>query len=135
MWAAQVIKLSDAVQTLPRQVTSCVHGVASAFLEIGRTAPFSSRPVTAACPGAESGAARFPRGAYCLGKLVWGKGWEELLRILPSHLPHSSGPHPVLSFALKPLVPIGPRSAARPCAPRACLNSSSLRPVPRRGGA
>ena len=32
---AQVIKLSDAVQTLPRQVTECVHGAAPNFLKIG----------------------------------------------------------------------------------------------------
>lgn len=87
---AQVIKLSDAVQTLPRQVTSCVHGVASAFLEVGRTAP-------------QEGSSRFTRGAYCLGKLVWGKGWEELLQILPSHLPHSSGRHLVRLFCSQPL--------------------------------
>jgi hypothetical protein len=35
--ALQVIKLSDAVQQLPRQVTCNVHGVAAAFLEVGRT--------------------------------------------------------------------------------------------------
>lgn len=32
----QVIKLSDAVQKLPRQVTCNVHGVAASFLEFGR---------------------------------------------------------------------------------------------------
>ena len=68
----QVIKLSDAVQTLPRQVTSCVHGVAGAFVEVGvASAVIQGR--------------RFQRGAYCLGKLVWGKGWEELLHHLAHH--------------------------------------------------
>ena len=27
----------------------------------------------------------FPRGAYCLGKIVWGKGWEELIALLRQH--------------------------------------------------
>eukprot|EP00884_Botryococcus_braunii_P010407 jgi/Botrbrau1/19368/Bobra.0338s0003.1 len=74
----KVIKLSDAVQTLPRQITSCVHGVASAFFEIGTDA-------------GDIGRYRFSKGAYCLGKLVWGKGWEELFEILPSRLRTSVG--------------------------------------------
>ena len=42
----QVIKLSDAVQKLPRQVTACVHGVAPGFLDA------SARPETGVytCP-------------------------------------------------------------------------------------
>ena len=32
---AQVIKLSDAVQPLPRQATQFVHGAAGSFLNIG----------------------------------------------------------------------------------------------------
>ncbi len=32
----QVVKLSNTVQTLPRQVTSNVHGVAQCFLDVGR---------------------------------------------------------------------------------------------------
>ena len=31
----QVVKLSDTVQTLPRQVTCNVHGVAQCFLDVG----------------------------------------------------------------------------------------------------
>ena len=30
----------------------------------------------------ENKRAAFPKGAYSLGKVVWGKGWEELLRML-----------------------------------------------------
>lgn len=32
----QVVKLSDAVQPLPKQTTEFVHGVAESFLEVGR---------------------------------------------------------------------------------------------------
>lgn len=32
----QVVKLSDAVQPLPKQTTQFVHGVAENFLEVGR---------------------------------------------------------------------------------------------------
>lgn len=68
----RIIKLSDAVQSLPRQVTSCVHGVAPGFLE------------ASARPDASKGEA-FTKGAYCLGKVVWGKGWEELIALLAAH--------------------------------------------------
>ena len=34
----QVIKLSDAVQDLPRQVTEFVHGVPGSYLDIGQQA-------------------------------------------------------------------------------------------------
>lgn len=27
----------------------------------------------------------FTLGAYCLGKIVWGKGWEELIALLSQH--------------------------------------------------
>ena len=27
----------------------------------------------------------FAKGAYSLGKVVWGKGWEQLLRLLATH--------------------------------------------------
>ena len=33
-------------------------------------------------PSCADGRARFSKGAYTLGKMVWGKGWEELLAML-----------------------------------------------------
>ena len=33
------------------------------------------------CDAAE-GESAFAKGAYSLGKVVWGKGWEELLKLL-----------------------------------------------------
>ncbi len=69
---AQVIKLSDAVQALPRQVTCCVHGAAPGFVTAG----------AAKARSAEGAGRRFSKGAYCLAKVVWGKGWEELLELM-----------------------------------------------------
>ncbi|KAL3142245.1 hypothetical protein ABBQ38_002589 [Trebouxia sp. C0009 RCD-2024] len=71
----KVVKLSNTVQTLPRQVTCNVHGVAQGFLDVGR----------ACAATAAEGGNPFSRGAYCLGKIVWGKGWEELIALLSQH--------------------------------------------------
>ena len=71
----QVVKLSDAVQTLPRQTTQFIHGVPRQFLAVGdkKSAPPSE------------GEERFSRGAYFMGKAVWAKGYTELLSLLESH--------------------------------------------------
>ena len=58
--AAQVVKLSDAVQRLPRQQTQFVHGVPESFLEVGAG--------KAAQPAAPDGR-RFGKGAYFIGKV------------------------------------------------------------------
>ena len=36
---------------------------------------------------------RFTKGAYCLGKVVWGKGWEELIKLL-AHCKKTDSPCP-----------------------------------------
>ena len=63
----KVIKLSDALQPLPRAVTCNVHGVRADFLDIGRRA--ARRP-------------QWRRGAYFLGKALWAKGHRLLLGYL-----------------------------------------------------
>ena len=68
-----VVKLSDAIQPLPRSVTECVHGVAPAFLERG---------VRESSGDASTTTPAFTHGAYALGKVVFGKGWEELVALL-----------------------------------------------------
>lgn len=76
----KVVKLSDAVQDLPRQTTQFVHGVAESFLKVGEKK--AEQP-----PG---GGPRFSRGAYFLGKCVWAKGYTELLELLTTQ--HESDP-------------------------------------------
>ncbi|KAL3142707.1 hypothetical protein ABBQ38_003008 [Trebouxia sp. C0009 RCD-2024] len=71
----KVVKLSDAVQPLPRQTTQFIHGVPQQFLAVGDK---KSEP-------AVEGQKRFSRGAYFMGKAVWAKGYTELLSLLESH--------------------------------------------------
>ena len=55
-----MIKLSDAVQPLPRETTEFVHGVPASFLEVGAR---KAQPP-------EEGGQRFSRGAYFMGKVL-----------------------------------------------------------------
>jgi hypothetical protein len=68
----KVIKLSDAVQDLPRQTTEFVHGVADSFLNVGEKKSQTRK----------DGTPRFSKGAYFLGKCVWAKGYTELIDLL-----------------------------------------------------
>jgi digalactosyldiacylglycerol synthase len=100
----KAIKLSDAVQPLPRSVTEFVHGVPAAFLDVGRKraaalerahgggggwgSRFGRGRKSAAAPGPAADAssrpasATFARGAYFIGKAVWAKGYTELLDLV-----------------------------------------------------
>ncbi len=55
----QIVKLSDAVQEMPRSVTQFVHGVPGSFLAVGE-AKAKSPP---------DGGPRFTKGAYFIGKV------------------------------------------------------------------
>ena len=55
----QIVKLSDAVQELPRSVTEFVHGVPESFLKVGE----------AKAKASEGGEPRFSKGAYFIGKV------------------------------------------------------------------
>ena len=96
----KVVKLSDAVQRLPRQCTQFVHGVSPKFLEVGAEKSDAYRAAASAAAAAAAGgggakppcseavadeAQVWPRGAYFLGKVVWAKGYTELLDLLEHH--------------------------------------------------
>eukprot|EP01025_Chloroclados_australasicus_P056418 TRINITY_DN6969_c0_g1_i5.p1 TRINITY_DN6969_c0_g1~~TRINITY_DN6969_c0_g1_i5.p1 ORF type:complete len:782 (+),score=119.15 TRINITY_DN6969_c0_g1_i5:48-2348(+) len=72
----KVIKLSDAVQDLPRQTTMFVHGVSPSFLEVGKK---MSEEIS------EGTQEVFNKGAYFLGKVLWAKGYTELIDLLDKH--------------------------------------------------
>ncbi|KAI3512002.1 hypothetical protein L1887_19164 [Cichorium endivia] len=62
----KVLRLSAATQDLPKSVVCNVHGVNPKFLEIGE----------------RMSAEKFSKGAYFLGKMVWAKGYRELIDLL-----------------------------------------------------
>lgn len=64
----RIIKLSDAVQEFPNSVTRNVHGVREKFIAIGRN---RSGP--------------FRRGAYFMGKVLWEKGYRDLIDNMVEH--------------------------------------------------
>lgn len=70
------IKLSDAVQQLPRQSTCFVHGVSEKFLHFGDAVAKKEFS--------------FTKGLYFLGKALWAKGYEELLDVFSKHALKSS---------------------------------------------
>lgn len=69
----RVIKLSDAVQSLPHSVTCNVHGVRNRFLDIG----------------VQRNGKRFEKGAYFLGKVLWAKGYRQLVDVIEEHYSRS----------------------------------------------
>ncbi|KAJ9554767.1 hypothetical protein OSB04_009381 [Centaurea solstitialis] len=68
----KVLRLSAATQDLPKSVVCNVHGVNPKFLTIGEKMA-SER---------EGGHQSFSKGAYFLGKMVWAKGYRELIDLL-----------------------------------------------------
>ena len=99
----KVVKLSDAVQQLPRSATCFVHGVSPRFLSIGEeraqrlrqreeakaaAMAAATSAVSLALPTAapaEPPAASSGKGVYFIGKVVWGKGYTELLDLVQKH--------------------------------------------------
>ncbi|XP_076917615.1 digalactosyldiacylglycerol synthase 1, chloroplastic-like [Bidens hawaiensis] len=66
----KVLRLSAATQDLPKSVICNVHGVNPKFLEIGEKM------------AADKEEQKFSKGAYFLGKMVWAKGYWELIDLL-----------------------------------------------------
>ncbi|OAY40744.1 digalactosyldiacylglycerol synthase 1, chloroplastic [Manihot esculenta] len=71
----KVLRLSAATQDLPKSVICNVHGVNPKFLEIGEKIAAER----------EVGQQAFSKGAYFLGKMVWAKGYRELIDLLAKH--------------------------------------------------
>lgn len=67
-----MIRLSAATQELPRSVVCNVHGVNPRFLDIGMKKREQH----------ENGIQPFTKGAYYIGKMIWSKGYKELLNLL-----------------------------------------------------
>ncbi|XP_071721284.1 digalactosyldiacylglycerol synthase 1, chloroplastic [Rutidosis leptorrhynchoides] len=68
----KVLRLSAATQDLPKSVICNVHGVNPKFLEIGERMAAEN----------EDGEQKFSKGAYFLGKMVWAKGYRELIDLM-----------------------------------------------------
>ncbi|XVE96291.1 hypothetical protein REPUB_Repub02eG0208500 [Reevesia pubescens] len=71
----KVLRLSAATQDLPKSVICNVHGVNPKFLKIGEKVAEEK----------ELGQQAFSKGAYFLGKMVWAKGYKELIDLLARH--------------------------------------------------
>uniref|UniRef100_A0A0D3FVQ7 Digalactosyldiacylglycerol synthase 1, chloroplastic n=1 Tax=Oryza barthii TaxID=65489 RepID=A0A0D3FVQ7_9ORYZ len=71
----KVLRLSAATQDLPRSVVCNVHGVNPKFLKVGEKIAADK----------EHGLQSFTKGAYFLGKMVWAKGYRELIDLLSKH--------------------------------------------------
>ncbi|KAL8254057.1 hypothetical protein R6Q59_032278 [Mikania micrantha] len=75
IYCHKVIRLSGATQELPRSIICNVHGVNPKFLEIGMKKKEQQK----------HGNQAFTKGAYYIGKMVWSKGYKELLNLLHDH--------------------------------------------------
>ncbi|XP_058107425.1 digalactosyldiacylglycerol synthase 2, chloroplastic-like [Magnolia sinica] len=71
----KVIRLSAATQDLPRSIICNVHGVNPKFIQIGKRKQEQQ----------QNGDHAFTKGAYYIGKMVWSKGYRELLQLLSAH--------------------------------------------------
>ncbi|KAG9140834.1 hypothetical protein Leryth_010376 [Lithospermum erythrorhizon] len=71
-YPGKVLRLSAATQDLPKSIVCNVHGVNPKFLRIGEKIAADR----------ECGQQAFSKGAYFLGKMVWAKGYKELIDLL-----------------------------------------------------
>ncbi|XP_047319694.1 digalactosyldiacylglycerol synthase 2, chloroplastic [Impatiens glandulifera] len=76
IYCHRVIRLSAATQELPRSIICNVHGVNPKFLEIGKKKQDEKQ---------QDGDKVFTKGAYYIGKMIWSKGYKELLKLLAIH--------------------------------------------------
>ncbi|MBA0784684.1 hypothetical protein Gotri_025758 [Gossypium trilobum] len=82
IYCHKVIRLSAATQYYPRSIICNVHGVNPKFLEIGKER-FEQQH--------SSNHQAFTKGAYYIGKMIWNKGYGELLQLLNNHQKELAG--------------------------------------------
>lgn len=82
IYCHKVIRLSAATQDYPRSIICNVHGVNPKFLEIGKER-FEQQH--------SSIHQAFTKGAYYIGKMIWNKGYGELLKLLNDHQKELAG--------------------------------------------
>ncbi|KAJ9188367.1 hypothetical protein P3X46_003731 [Hevea brasiliensis] len=75
IYCHKVIRLSAATQDYSKSIICNVHGVNPKFLEIGL----------------QSRRHDFTKGTYYIGKMVWSKGYKELLKLLRDHQKELAG--------------------------------------------
>ncbi|KAI4328752.1 hypothetical protein L6164_021084 [Bauhinia variegata] len=81
IYCHKVIRLSAATQDYTGSIICNVHGVNPKFLEIGKKKMEQQ----------QKGEQAFTKGAYYIGKMVWSKGYKELLKLLRDHQNELSG--------------------------------------------
>lgn len=81
IYCHMVIRLSAATQEYPKSIICNVHGVNPKFLEIGKKKIAQQ----------QNGKQTFTKGAYYIGKMVWSKGYKELLKLLRDHQKELAG--------------------------------------------
>jgi len=86
----KVIKLSGAVQHLPKSEICNVHGVSPKFLEAPAKKALASQAASlsqaaAAKKQPKGSGSGFSKGVYFMGKALWAKGYSELLDLLAVH--------------------------------------------------
>ncbi|XP_041000170.1 digalactosyldiacylglycerol synthase 2, chloroplastic-like [Juglans microcarpa x Juglans regia] len=75
IYCHKVIRLSAATQDYPKSIICNVHGVNPKFLGIDKQK----------IEQLQNGKQTFTKGAYYIGKMVWSKGYKELLKLLHDH--------------------------------------------------
>ncbi|KAK7394820.1 hypothetical protein VNO78_15359 [Psophocarpus tetragonolobus] len=75
IYCHKVIRLSAATQDYTGSIICNVHGVNPKFLEIGKKKREQQ----------QKGDRAFTKGAYFIGKMIWSKGYKELLQLLKDH--------------------------------------------------
>ncbi|XP_042506002.1 digalactosyldiacylglycerol synthase 2, chloroplastic-like isoform X2 [Macadamia integrifolia] len=81
IYCHKVIRLSAATQDLRKSIICNIHGVNPKFIEVGKKKQEQLK----------NGNKAFTKGAYYIGKMVWSKGYRELLELLNDHQKELTG--------------------------------------------